>query len=209
MDKHEKRCKEKNVDVKSVSVHVKFCDNINLIVAQIILNVLPFYSFCNLELSKNRKIPLLVFGFLARNFLDFLEFLPRSWQWFLTRPQRFCKTFQDGGKESTKNLDFSSKNPRLFKILAKKTEKVLPVSKVLLRQRCNLPHRIVIAITICDVYYKQRMKKTNRWLNFVGVWKIEEGSTSNPTVCTFLAKCQIWSFTIWSVTSSLVKNLWK
>ena len=49
-------------------------------------------------------------GFLAKTFLGFLEFLPRSWQLILAKFTRICKIFQGRGKKSKKILGNKSKN---------------------------------------------------------------------------------------------------
>ena len=68
-----------------------------------IMFLLMIFDWFNL----NPVLEILVF--LAWNFLDFVDFLPRSPQLFFRRCEKFCTIFQDCGR-----------NPRLSKIWARK-----------------------------------------------------------------------------------------
>ena len=59
------------------------------------------------------------FGFLAKKFLTFWNFLRKCWQLFVARFARFCKFFQDRGKKSKKT----------FGLLAKKTKNIQDLGK--------------------------------------------------------------------------------
>ena len=63
-----------------------------------------------------------VLVFLPRNFLDFWNFLPRSWQLFLVRFARFFKIVE---RNPRKFLHFLAGKPRLSKILAREPRKIL------------------------------------------------------------------------------------
>ena len=68
-----------------------------------------------------------VFGFLAKNFLDFIDFLPRSWKLFPTRHVKFCKIFQDRGKKSYKIYKFLGEKSKIIQDIAKKIKIIPPL----------------------------------------------------------------------------------
>ena len=66
-----------------------------------------------------------VLVFLPRKFLDFWHFLPRFWQLFLAKYTRFCKIFQDRGKESNNILGLPGNKTKNSQDLGKRNKKVV------------------------------------------------------------------------------------
>ena len=105
---------------------------------------------------------LCVLVFLPRNFLDFWNFLPTSWQLFLARFARFRKIFQDRGKKSKK----------IFGFLGKKTKKNLGfLAKKILGFLDFLPRswQLILArfARICKIS-QDRGKKSKKILGVLG-----------------------------------------
>ena len=76
-------------------------------------------------------IPVLeILVFLAKNLMDFLDFLPRSWQLFLTKHAGFYKNFQDREKKSQSIFGVLSTKSKIIQYLGKKFQKHLPFYKI-------------------------------------------------------------------------------
>ena len=105
--------------------------------------------------------------FLPKN-LDFWHFLQRSWQLFAAMFARFCKIFQDCGKNPQKFLDFLARKPRISKILAREPKKILDI----------LPKKILGFLRFLAKILAINLEKVRKNLqDFSRLWKeIQENS---------------------------------